>query len=1196
MKSKTNRYHHSFATNHGRLCAVDLYTLVLTLVCVSVMLCVFLAEKVTGQSQQVTYVYDSLNRVTEVRYSTTVIHYSYDAAGNRTMMQIEGSNPAPTLINLSPGSALAGSSEFMLTITGSNFVGNAVVKWNGADRPTTFVSESQVQAMIPGTDVTDPGTASITVNNPAPGGGTSNTLNFPIIQNCSFSIAPTNQSFPPAGGNGTINITSPNGCDWSATSNATWITINSGAIGSSNGTVSFTVAANTDAAQRTDTITAAGQTFTVNQAGTGCSYSIAPASATYGSDGGNGTINITATDGCNWTATANDFWITITSSSIGSGNGVVNYSIDTNANFGSRMGTINITGQTFTVTQDGAVQPTAIKLDALLATGYDNGVFIQWQTGLEVENLGFNIYREQQGQRTLITPEIVAGSALLAGNKTTLTAGRSYAWWDSLAKDQQDTQYWLEDIDLDGKSTFYGPVQPKPIGGLPPSESTAALLSRIGIGQPKFTQISADPLAPSEPSQKQIESQWEIATKPAIKMTIKEEGWYRITQPELVAAGLNPGTDPRNLQLFVSGQEQAMLVVGEQDGVFDAKDAIEFYGVGQDIPTTDAHTYWLVSGKQLGKRIGIVKSDGSPGGASSFPYTVERKEKTIYFAGLKNGEAENFFGRVVMAEPLAQELMVQHLDQSASAAELEVALQGVTDLPGSPDHLIRVTLNGEQVGKIAFDGQQHKVEEITVPLNRLKEGENIVSLLAEGGPSDISLVDYIRLTYHHTYTADQDALKFTLEKAKPTDPAVEHTQTITGFNSALIRVIDVTNASDPQELAGRIDEQKSGGFSVTVNPRGDLPRTILSFTSDQIKRPAAITLNQPSNWRSSDHTADLLIISNRAFISSLAPLKTLRQKQGYAVEIVDIEDIFDEFSFGEKQPRAIKDFLSTIKGSWKKAPRFLLFVGDASFDPRNYLGAGDFDLVPSKLIDTDYLETASDDWFVDFKDEGLPELSVGRLPVRTESEARALVDKIVANDSVQTKDPTTEKSVLLVADKNDGYDFEAATRQLRALIPARTSVQEIYRGRTDDATAKKQLIDAINRGQWLVNYIGHGSANSWRSIFAAGDIQSLNNKGRLPLFVTMTCLNGFFQDPTTESLAEGLLKYERSGAIAVWASSGLTLPAQQAVMNQQLVRMLFDEQKRLTIGEITLRAKASVNSADIRRSWILFGDPTMRLR
>jgi hypothetical protein len=93
----------------------------------------------------------------------------------------------------------------------------------------------------------------------------------------------------------------------------------------------------------------------------------------------------------------------------------------------------------------------------------------------------------------------------------------------------------------------------------------------------------------------------------------------------------------------------------------------------------------------------------------------------------------------------------------------------------------------------------------------------------------------------------------------------------------------------------------------------------------------------------------------------------------------------------------------------------------------------------------------------------------------------------------------------------------------------------------------------------------------------------------------MTCLNGFFQNPYGETLAEALMKASGGGAIAIWTSSGLTEPDKQAVMNKELIRLLFGSDS-ITLGEATAKAKASVSDQDIRRTWILFGDPTTKLK
>jgi predicted outer membrane repeat protein len=256
------------------------------------------------------------------------------------MGAFESFYPVAALASFVPTNRGTGTAAFELTINGTNFVADSKVKWNGADRATTFVSNTQIKAQILAGDVASAGQTPVTVTNPTPGGGASPALNF-TVANCTFSIDPTSQNFAAAGGTGSVNVTTPSGCAWTATSNDGWITINSGTPGNGSGTLNFTVAANNGLA-RTGTLTIAGQTFTVNQ-GNGCIYTLNPTSANHPAGAANYSFALTTSNpNCTWTITDDAAWITVTNTS-GNNSATINYSLTANVG-AQRSGTITVTG------------------------------------------------------------------------------------------------------------------------------------------------------------------------------------------------------------------------------------------------------------------------------------------------------------------------------------------------------------------------------------------------------------------------------------------------------------------------------------------------------------------------------------------------------------------------------------------------------------------------------------------------------------------------------------------------------------------------------------------------------------------------------------------------------------------------------------------------------------------------------------
>jgi uncharacterized repeat protein (TIGR01451 family) len=849
--------------------------------------------------------------------------------------------------------------------------------------------------------------------------------------------------------------------------------------------------------------------------------------------------------------------------------------------------------------------PTRISLHSFSAhSGNDkngaNRVVLTWKTGGEAHNLGFNVYREQNGNRVRVNPSVIAGSALLMSGALPKHAGRSYAWIDPLAG-VTGASYWLEDIDVNGTRTMHGPVSVS-VGIQAASEAPASetrMLSQMNQAQPptpgsqESHTVETLPLA-SAPTPGQIQKQYELAAHPAVKIYVRHEGWYRVTQPDLVKAGLDPNVDPALLHLYAESTEQPLQISGATAGPggFGPQAAINFYGTGINTVFSGTRVYWLVAGEGRGPRIRVLRvSTGSNQPPASYSTTVELQQHTMYFAALLAWNDENFFGALVSPTPVEQVLELPHLDASSTqAAHLEVVLQGViTAFP----HDVTVVLNGTSLGDVVFTGQEKGRLNVTIPPGVLQPWSNTVTLTAQNGDYDTSLVDYIRITYPHAYVADNDQLKFT---GRAGDEV-----TVTSFNTAPT-VLDITDPNRPIRLTPQVISM-NGKYEIavqvpftTTNPLNPVRHTLLAVADDRVASAAGVWSNHPSRWHSAQPGADIAMVTYGPLAGALEPLVRAHQAEGKSSVVVPINDLYDEFNFGERTPFAIKQFLQTANQNWRNPPTYLLLNGRASLDPRNYLGFGNLDLVPTRIASSTSLMTASDDWFSDFAGNGMPTIPTGRLPVSTVDEATTVVGKITAYEGQSTNGSWTGNA-LMVADKDDTESFTLDSRTVQAKLPATMRVTDVFTDTVGTTGAQANILSAINSGQLLVNYLGHGSEEQWSGseIFDTTSVSSLTNRSQLPVFLIMDCLNGFFQDVYAQPLGVTLMLASNGGAVAVLASSGLNQPLPQTNLDALVVQNALTT-KGATLGDAIVKAKSHISDPDVRRTFILFGDPAMQVK
>ena len=204
------------------------------------------------------------------------------------------------------------------------------------------------------------GTATVRFDVSAAGGGTRSAtiaaagLTFSVVQtasNCTYTVAPGEFNAGAGGGPLTVSVTAGAGCAWTAASTVPWISLSSAGGGTGSGTASFSIASTSSA--RSGSVVVAGRTIAVNQGGGGgsapCTFSISPESAGVPSAGGGGTVTVTTNAGCQWQASSNAPWLTLTGATSGNGPGQVSYQAAPGND--ARTGTLTIAGRPFTVNQ-----------------------------------------------------------------------------------------------------------------------------------------------------------------------------------------------------------------------------------------------------------------------------------------------------------------------------------------------------------------------------------------------------------------------------------------------------------------------------------------------------------------------------------------------------------------------------------------------------------------------------------------------------------------------------------------------------------------------------------------------------------------------------------------------------------------------------------------------------------------------------
>jgi len=645
---------------------------------------------------------------------------------------------------------------------------------------------------------------------------------------------------------------------------------------------------------------------------------------------------------------------------------------------------------------------------------------------------------------------------------------------------------------------------------------------------------------------------------PGYKVSVSENGMYRLSYQDLDLAGLPVDElDPQTFQLFDRGQEVAIEVQGEANGRFEPGESLLFYGRKENTKYTDEHIYWLTYGAAPGRR--MTQRDGTPSGtarqAASFRKTVRLSGITNYVSAMPGDDnLERWWWDFVYASVNTRIKDYSVTLTSLAVGPCEAALRmpllgGFDDTSINGDHHLEIHINPDsqpqgQILDATWDGVTWLSVEESFDQALLNEGTNTVRIRlpndtgvvnSNGDPYDYLFTKWLELEYCSRSVAQDDRLAFGYDELGLWNFQIE------GFSTSGVDLFDVSDRLAVERIVVGEPAAPAGVLSFDDSLGG--PRKYVALTENAYLVPE-IELDTPSDWQSSEHGADYIVIGHRDLMSEAQRLADYRQSQGLRVALVDVQDLYDEFSYGIFDPEAIRAFLAWAYNNWQPpAPAYVVLFGDGTYDFKDYWGRGDRNYVPPylKVVDPWVGEVAADNRYVcvDGPDDRLPDMHLGRIAVNNVEQAAAVVDKVLAYEQAPN-DVGWNSRVLFTADNtpDNAGDFPLHSEKLISdHLPALYTPERVYLDdycppqHTPCPAATQDLIAEIDQGRLLVNYIGHGGTRLWAAekLLYITDVAKMANKGRYPITIAMTCSEGNYAHHWADCLSETLTRTADKG-------------------------------------------------------------------
>jgi len=715
------------------------------------------------------------------------------------------------------------------------------------------------------------------------------------------------------------------------------------------------------------------------------------------------------------------------------------------------------------------------------------------------------------------------------------------------------------------------------------------------------------------------------------RITVAEEGLYRIGSDELRQAGLDPRQfDPRTMKIYAAAfellpqnvhqsfpdslVEVPVCVAGEADGTFDRGDYLVFYGYPASHYRFDTsltwfengyareNVYWFTFGGAPGRRMERIPAPWDGSGpdtlVTEFVHFEEdranptRSGVNWYWQDISPGGG-NSGGTA---------FNVTHW-QAGGAARLTAGIYTVAGATGP--FIYRTALNDQT---FFTDTLALRTQDMYPPIYLTGTGTMT-------GDSSLFSIDITRLSgtagdltvYFNNVDLEYDRVT---DFSRPFHGYFSRPRSYSlhgrGANTRPF-VLDITDPKNPRQL----DSLNWQNNSLIFSSRSDSFQ-VLYLAQYSSTKSARLVGRDPGRLRQADPGCEYLIITHRNFYNALMPLVVYRGKE-YTTKVVTVDDIFDDFSFGKYDPLAIKHFLYYTTGNWTTIPKYVFLVGDATYDYKNNLGkenppnfvpmyesgtmlSGNAGIPPNYIYDGEC---------VNFN--GVEAMILGRITVRTNAELRDYIDKLITYETADV-DGLWNKRILLTGDDEwaDNFRWEGLVHCGSAEQVGDTLTDTLY----DFAkvymvsyppfsypckkpNAQEAFIRELNRGAYAGLFFGHGNTHqlAHEGLFYDTKIPLIRNGRRHFFFYFASCTVGRFDDSDYECIGEELARI-KDGAIGTLAATSGTDGPTNLLIGKTLFANLTDVDTSLTMGEAAYLARTGYWGLH----YVLFGDPATRMR